>query len=149
MDGGPLTDNVVFVSVQRVLALKRSAELLAYNGSSGRDPVQRHHGMTVFSCFRSSWQCSGQDLVLFGCEKRKQLQVTRCRLKKKRLSVIGPLFSEKSTAPFLEERFFILKLRSAIRSRLLRRWCSFYLITTSRICLKDSCIHFYDGRYAE
>jgi len=52
---------------------------LAYSRSSGRDPVQVHHGMTVFSCFRSSWRASGQDLVLW-CEKRKQLQVPCCKL---------------------------------------------------------------------
>ena len=31
MDGGPLTDNVVFVSVQRVFVLKLTAELLAHS----------------------------------------------------------------------------------------------------------------------
>ena len=34
VDGGPLTDNVVLSSVQRVLVLKRTAELLVYSGSS-------------------------------------------------------------------------------------------------------------------
>ena len=33
VDGGPLTDNVVLSSVQRVLVLKRTAELLVYSGS--------------------------------------------------------------------------------------------------------------------
>jgi len=36
VDGGPLTDNVVLSSVQRALGLNRTAELLAFSGSSPR-----------------------------------------------------------------------------------------------------------------
>ena len=46
-----MTDNVVFVSDQRVLVLKRTAVLPASSGSSGRDPVQVHHGMTLNKTF--------------------------------------------------------------------------------------------------
>jgi len=45
--------NVVFSSDQRVLVLKRTAELLAYSGSYIRDPVQVHHGMTEEALIRA------------------------------------------------------------------------------------------------
>ena len=50
VDGGPLTDNVVFVSVQRVLVLKRTAALRARSraSSSQDDSPSRHPEVLLF-----------------------------------------------------------------------------------------------------
>ena len=79
MDGGPLTDNVVLSSDQRVLVLKRIAALRA---RSRADPSRDDPEQGLFragpeqeyfragstddgpSYLRSSWHASGQDLDL-------------------------------------------------------------------------------------